>query len=285
MVMLRLLLLIVLVLWTGCRFSRTYDVRGRVVGFGDDPHTLFIQHEAIPGYMPAMTMPFRTPDTAAAAQLRLGDPIAFTFHVTRDSAWITDIRRLPPGTRLNLDEGPRPTLHGLPLLQEGDLLPEATLLTQDSLDLRTTDLQGYAVVLTFIYTRCPVPDFCPLMSRRFQQLQKPLKKHFGDRTRLLTISFDPAYDTPAVLRQYARQYTDDTRHWIFATGDSTTIRQLATQFGVHYETAGGEIIHNLTTALIAPDGRIIRIWRGNRWSPDEVLQAITSVLADTSTAS
>ncbi|MFO7314947.1 SCO family protein [Rhodothermus marinus] len=278
----RLLLLAALLLWTGCRFSRTYEVRGRVVGFGDDPHTLFIQHEEIPGYMPAMTMPFRTPDTAAVARLSLGDPIAFTFHVTRDSAWITDIRRLPPGTRLNLDAGPRPTLHGLPLLQEGDPLPDATLLTQDSLQLRLSDLQGRALLLTFIYTRCPVPDFCPLMSRRFQQLQEPLKARFGDHTRLLTISFDPAYDTPSVLRRYAQQYTDDTRHWIFATGDTTTIRRLATQFGVHYEAAAGEIIHNLTTALVAPDGRIGRIWRGNRWTTDEVLAAVAEVLADTS---
>ncbi len=278
----RLLLLAALLLWTGCRFSRTYEVRGRVVGFGDDPHTLFIQHEEIPGYMPAMTMPFRTPDTAAVARLSLGDPIAFTFHVTRDSAWITDIRRLPPGTRLNLDAGPRPTLHGLPLLQEGDPFPDATLLTQDSLQLRLSDLRGRALLLTFIYTRCPVPDFCPLMSRRFQQLQEPLKARFGDRTRLLTISFDPAYDTPSVLRRYAQQYTDDTRHWIFATGDTTTIRRLATQFGVHYEAAAGEIIHNLTTALVTPDGRIGRIWRGNRWTTDEVLAAVAEVLADTS---
>lgn len=278
----RLLLLAALLLWTGCRFSRTYEVRGRVVGFGDDPHTLFIQHEEIPGYMPAMMMPFRTPDTAAVARLSPGDPIAFTFHVTRDSAWITDIRRLPPGTRLNLDAGPRPTLHGLPLLQEGDPLPDATLLTQDSLHLRLSDLRGRALLLTFIYTRCPVPDFCPLMSRRFQQLQEPLKARFGDRTRLLTISFDPAYDTPSVLRRYAQQYTDDTRHWIFATGDTTTIRRLATQFGVHYEAAAGEIIHNLTTALVAPDGRIGRIWRGNRWTTDEVLAAVAEVLADTS---
>jgi len=277
----RLLLLAALLL-TGCRFSRTYEVRGRVVGFGGDPHTLFIQHEEIPGYMPAMTMPFRTPDTTAVSRLSLGDQIAFTFHVTRDSAWITDIRRLPPGTRLNLDAGPRPTLHGLPLLQEGDPLPDATLLTQDSLQLRLSDLQGRALLLTFIYTRCPVPDFCPLMSRRFQQLQEPLKARFGDHTRLLTISFDPAYDTPSVLRRYAQQYTDDTRHWIFATGDTTTIRRLATQFGVHYEAAAGEIIHNLTTALVAPDGRIGRIWRGNRWTTDEVLAAVAEVLADTS---
>ena len=278
----RLLLLAALLLWTGCRFSRTYEVRGRVVGFGDDPHTLFIQHEEIPGYMPAMTMPFRTPDTTAVSRLSLGDQIAFTFHVTRDSAWITDIRRLPPGTRLNLDAGAPPAFQGLPLLQEGDPLPEATLLTQDSLQLRLSDLQGHALLLTFIYTRCPVPDFCPLMSRRFQQLQEPLKARFGDHTRLLTISFDPAYDTPSVLRRYAQQYTDDTRHWIFATGDTTTIRRLATQFGVHYEAAAGEIIHNLTTALVAPDGRIGRIWRGNRWTTDEVLAAVAEVLADTS---
>ena len=278
----RLLLLTTLLLWTGCRFSRTYEVRGRVVDFGDDPHTLFIQHEEIPGYMPAMTMPFRTPDTAAVAQLSPGDLIAFTFHVTHDSAWITDIRRLPPDTRLNLEAGPRPTLHGLPLLQEGDPLPEAMLLTQDSLQLRLSDLRGQAVLLTFIYTRCPVPDFCPLMSRRFRQLQEPLKARFGDRTRLLTISFDPAYDTPSVLRRYARHYTDDTRHWIFATGDTTTIRRLATRFGVHYEAEGGEIVHNLTTALVAPDGRIARIWRGNRWTPDEVLAAVAELLADAS---
>lgn len=281
----RWILLTALLGWMGCQSSQTYEVRGRVVGFGDDPHTLFVQHEEIPGYMPAMTMPFRTPNAAAVVQLRLGDPIAFTFHVRRDSSWITDIRRLPPGTSLKLNDGLRPTLNGLPLLQEGDPLPEATLLTQDSLQLHTSDLQGYAVLLTFIYTRCPVPDFCPLMSRRFQQLQEPLKTRFGDRTRLLTISFDPAYDTPSVLRRYAQHYTEDTHHWIFATGDTTTIRRLATQLGVYYKTEGSEIIHNLTTALITPEGRIARLWRGNRWTTDEVLATTAEVLAQTAPTS
>ncbi|CAM3307393.1 SCO family protein [Rhodothermus bifroesti] len=271
-------LLVFLLAWMGCQLSRSYEMRGRIVGFGDDGRTVFIAHEAVPGYMPAMTMPFHTVDTTALQSLSLGDAVQFTFHVTRDSSWITNIRRLPPGTSLTLAEGERPTLHGLPLLEEGDPLPGVTLLTQDSTTLRTTDLKGQAVVLTFIYTRCPVPDFCPRMSENFQKLQTLVQQHFPGRARLLTISFDPAHDTPAVLRRYAQRYTTDTQSWTFATGDTTTIRQLATQFGVHYQDEGVEIVHNLSTALITPDGRIARIWRGNRWKPEDVLQTLAEVL-------
>jgi protein SCO1/2 len=278
--MLRLLLAFFLI-WTGCQLSRSYEVRGRIVGFGDNGRTVFIAHEAIPGYMPAMTMPFQTADTTSLQGLSLGDAIQFTFHVRRDSSWITDIRRLPPGTPLTLAEVGRPTLHGLPLLEEGDLLPEVTLLTQDSITLRTADLKGQTVVLTFIYTRCPVPDFCPRMSENFQKLQSLLQQRFPGRVRLLTISFDPLYDTPTVLRRYAQRYTADTQSWTFATGDTTTIRQLATRFGIHYQEQTGEIVHNLATALITPDGRIARIWRGNRWKPEDVLQTLAEVLGST----
>ncbi len=273
-----LLLLCAPLFLSACDPSRSFEVRGRVAGFSDDGRTVFVEHEAIPGYMPAMTMPFDVQDPAVLAGLANRDALRFTLVVTREASWIEDVEKLPfdalPAHPAAAEDPFRPT-DAPPLLQEGDPAPPFILIDQAGDTLRFGDYGGQALLLTFIYTRCPLPDFCPLISRHFQQLQPPLQEKYGDRVQLLSISFDPANDTPAVLNEYAARYTDDVSTWRFATGPEEEIAGLAGRYGVFYKADDGqEFLHNLTTALIDPDGRVRRLWRGTGWTPDAVLAAV-----------
>lgn len=266
---------LLLLILTACADEKTYDVQGRIAGFGD-VRTLIVEHGDIPGLMPAMTMPFDVRGTGDLDTLHVGDAVAFVLHVRGDSTWIDHIRRLPDDA---LPEHPagRPdalTTSAPALLEMGDPAPEVQLMTHADTTLSLAQLRGTPVVLTFIYTRCPLPDYCPRMVQNFVRLQQRIQEAGLGPVHLLSVSFDPAYDTPAALREYAARYDADLSSWTFATGDSSAITSMANQFGVYYRTQGGEIVHNLSTALIAPDGRIRRIWRGNDWTVDQVLTAL-----------
>ena len=258
--------------------DQVVEVRGRVAGFGDDPSTVIVEHEDIPGYMPAMTMPFTAQDALELESLRVGDAIRFRLVVRAKQSWIEQVERLPEDALpLHPAAENEPVLDvpgGTRMLEVGDIVPDLQLTDQDGETFRLANFRDRTLVLTFIYTRCPIPDFCPLMSRNFQRLQTGLKAAFGERVLLLSISFDPAHDTPEVLRDYAARYTDDLTNWTFATGSPEEIGQATTLFGVFTEEAEGQIVHNLTTALIGPDGRLLKLWRGNDWKPAEILAAL-----------
>jgi len=268
-----------LFVFAACSSERSYEVQGRVAGFGDDHRTVIVEHGEIRGLMPAMVMPFTARDSSAIASLRTGDAVSFNLFLLGDSAWIADIEKLPddavsqhPASRRDPSVAP-----GSPILEAGDAIPDMHLLTHADSTLNLADLQGRPLVVTFIYTRCPLPDFCPLMTHQFVQLQERLQSQ-SDSGRppvhFLSVSLDPAYDTPDVLKKYAREAGADLSTWTFATGDSAVIRDLAQQFGVFYQSEGSELVHNLSTALIGSDGRIRRIWRGSDWTADDVIQAL-----------
>ena len=262
--------------------EQAFDVRGRVAGFGGDGRTVFVEHEEIPGYMPAMTMPFEARDPDVLPALGVGDAVAFRLVVGPERSWIEGVERLdddalpehPAETSV-----PRPIAGGgASLLSPGDAMPDVQLRDQAGDAVRLSDYRGQALVLTFVYTRCPIPDFCPLMSRNFQRLQPALRQAYGDRAHLLAVSFDPEYDTPEVLRDYARRYTDDLTNWTFATAGPVELARLTAPFGVFTEAEGEQILHNLVTAVVGPDGRLIRLWRGNEWEPGEVRSAVQAAL-------
>lgn len=263
---------------TGC-MQRSYDVQGRVVGFGDDGRTLIVEHADVPGLMPAMTMPFETAESVDLDGLDQGDAVRFKLVLTRDRSWIEDLVRLPDSAVARHPAGEPVSMgDGGDLLQVGDAPPPVTLLDQQGDTLRLADFEGRALLVTFIYTRCPLPDYCPLMSQQFQRLQRELVPRFGDQVHLLTVSFDPEYDTPAVLRAYASRYTEDLDTWTFATGSADAIAELTGAFGIYYDGEGEQLVHNLTTALIDPHGRVQAIWRGNTWEVSEVAEAVERIL-------
>jgi len=264
--------------------TQTYTVNGRVAGIKDDGQTLVVEHEEIPGYMPPMIMPFSVADSSMTASLAPDDAIQFRLAVTDDSASIIALRQLQdtavarnPAQTITPMEGGAGNAQ---MLQRGDRVPtELTLTTQAGETIQIGDYRGQALVLTFIYTRCPLPNYCPLMSKQFATLQPQLREQYGSDVQLLSISFDPAYDTPKVLRDYASKYTDRLDTWTFATGDSTQVQRATELFGVFAQkTRKDEITHNLTTALVGPEGQVRRLWRGNDWAPEDVRQAVERVV-------
>jgi protein SCO1/2 len=236
--------------------------------------TISIEHEPIPNFMPAMTMPFYA-DQAEAGNLKPGDRVEFEFRVGERSR-ATKFRPLGRAPEVP----PRETGAVAPAvsrrrLREGDAVPPFTLVDQDGRTMTEGDLRGHATVMTFIFTRCPVPEFCPLMAKKFQSLQSTLANG-SDKVRLLSISIDPEHDVPAVLREYGQSLGADFGRWRFATGSAAEVQALTKLFAVRTERNSGSLDHTLATALIGPDGTVTEIWRGNAWKPEEVLAKIQS---------
>lgn len=263
--------------------THTYTVRGRVAGVQDGGRTLFVEHEKIPGYMPAMTMPLSVADPSETNTLRTNQAIEFQLRVRGDSAWIDAIETIADTA---VARHPARTIRAMPgaqgsdrqMLGEGERVPaDLTLTNQEGTDIRIGDFRGKTLVLTFIYTRCPLPNYCPLMSKRFESLQPKLREQFDEAVHLLSVSFDPEYDTPKVLREYARRYTDRLDTWTFATGDSTEIARITDRFGIFTKKEGGQITHNLRTVVIGPDGVIRRLFHGNSWVPEDVMTAVRQI--------
>lgn len=249
-----------------------YPVRGVVRAPLRDGE-ITVAHRDIPGLMPAMTMPFRVeePDRAAAAELQAGDEIEFKFAVG-DASRAYDFRRVGRvGDAAAAGRSPRAAR-----LREGDEVPAFSLTDQAGRPFRAGDLRDRWTVLTFIFTRCPVPEFCPRMSQQFAELQRRVQSSPPRKppVQLASISFDPAFDTPEVLKAYGEGFQADPAIWRLCTGSETEIRALVQRFAVHVERNPSTIDHTLATALIGPDGRVRQIWRGNQWTAEEVLRAI-----------
>ena len=161
-------------------------------------------------------------------------------------------------------------------LKEGDQMPAFSLTNQNGERVSLDTFRGQPFVLTFVFTRCPVPNFCPRMSNNFEELQTAVKAGSDPlvTTRLLSVTLDPGYDTPKILSDYAAFHHADSKIWTFATGDEKQIDFLTRAFSVYRQNEGGTISHGLATALINRDGKIEKIWRGNSWTPAEVTAAI-----------
>ncbi|MBA3961577.1 MAG: SCO family protein [Chthoniobacterales bacterium] len=260
--------------------ARHYDVRGIVRGFAPDRATVEIEHETIPEFMPSMTMPFSARNPKEIALLRIGDAIAFRLEVTAKDFSIANVTKID-ATEVHLPKGaaaslPASASEGPQRLKEGDALPAFNLTIEAGEKITVETLRGHPTVVTFIFTRCPMPNFCPLISKKFAELQSTIKSARGAtaETRLLSITIDPQFDTPAVLTQYAQHENADSNIWKFATGEPAQIDELTKAFAVYRQTEGGTISHGLTTALISPAGKVAKLWRGNGWTVDEVVRAV-----------
>lgn len=255
-----------------------YETRGVVRGFSPDRSTIEIQHENIPGFMPSMTMPFVAREAKQIADLRTGDPISFRMTVTKKDFWIDNVKKV---RREDVDvaepkQTPSISPEGGARLKEGDGMPQFSLTNQNSERISLDSFRGGPFVLTFVFTRCPLPNFCPLMSNNFEELQTAIKTASGlvAKTHLLSITLDPEFDTPPVLKDYGAFHHADPQVWSFATGDEKQIDGLTHAFSVYRQTEGGTISHGLATALIDKDGKIAKLWRGNAWKADEVIMEI-----------
>jgi protein SCO1/2 len=255
---------------------RHYECRGVVRGFAPDRSTVEIEHEAIPGWMPAMTMPFRPREAKEVSGLQRGDAVAFRIDVTDNDVSIADVRKIAANEVHLSSATPPPVASASDRQREGDAMPPFRLTNEEGESISPETYRGHPYVITFIFTRCPMPDFCPRMGKNFSELQSAIKTGQGAvaETRLLSITIDPQFDTPAILKQYAAAEGADSKIWNFATAESATIDALAKGFAVYRKNEGGTISHGLTTALIDREGKIAGLWRGNAWKPQEIVQMI-----------
>lgn len=285
--MLRRLLPLVFAVLTlaGCRAERTFEVKGRVAGFGQDGRTLIVAHEDIPGFMDAMTMPFKTPDSARVpADLEVGDAVAFTLTLGGSASYITGIHRLPDDAVARTPGGDLPDAPdrgALPVLTVGDTVSAIALTDHTGAPLAFPQAYaGKAVVVDFIYTACPLPDFCPRLSAMMQAFEAPVRARFGERVRLLTVSFDPARDTPEVLAAYRSRYTSaGPEAWRFAVPDSSALDEMGHRYGLNLNAGpGGTWDHTLVTLLVGPDGVVRRVWREANVTPEALVRELDLVL-------
>ena len=249
--------------------ARQYSLRGQVLALAAGRRELTVKHEDITGFMPAMTMAYRVKDASALSGLTPGDTIAATLHVRQSEAWLADIRRTGHAALPN-DGAPVPRV--IDVLEPGDVVPDDVLQDEQGRTRRLTDWRDQAIAVTFVYTRCPMPDFCPLMERHFADVQARVKEdaRLRDRVHLVAITFDPEHDTPEVLRAHARARGADPRMWTYLTGTPAAIEQVASRFGVSVMRDGDEaatITHNLRTAIVDGRGRVVRIYSGTEWTP------------------
>ena len=251
---------------------RRYEVRGQIVGINPERQEVVVDHEDIPGFMPAMTMPYRVQDPALLQGKQPGDLVTATLVVEEVGGYLSTLTttgHAPLGT-----PPAEPLITDSDLLKEGDAVPDRTLVDQAGTPRTIGSLRGHRVALTFIYTRCPLPDFCPLMDRQFKEVQQivSMTPELAD-VRLVTVTLDPEFDKPAVLAQHAKAIGADTRSWHFVTGERDEVLSFAKRFGVITEPgdASAPVVHNLRTAVIDSEGRLVKAYSGSMWSPAELV--------------
>ena len=261
--------------------ARRYQLQGQVLAVRVESSEILVRHEDIVGFMPAMTMPYRVKDARLLKDRVPGDLITATLHVDPDLAWLSAI--IKTGAAPIPDDAPTkiPAAAGVQLLKPGDSVPDTRLRDQDGKTIALTDWRGAAIVVSFIYTRCPLPQFCPLIDRRFAEVQSLAAANpaLRGQVRLLSISFDPAADREPVLAAHAKKVNADPAVWRFATADEDVVDRLAATFGVNViREQDGTITHNLRTAVIDPRGRIVAIHDSNAWPASSIVDELKAAV-------
>ena len=257
--------------------TRRYHLKGTVVQVDKSQQHLVVNHEEIRGFMAAMTMPYPVADARTLDQVSVGDQITADVVVGQGEIRLENVvvvkkaeGKSSPGAELQRSGQDTP-------------VPEFALVNQDGKGITLRQYRGQSVLLTFIYTRCPLPDYCPLMTHNFAEIEKELAKspELYAKTHLLSISFDSQYDTPPILRKYARAFVTERGphtfdHWEFATIPAAEKSAVMKFFDVFVTEEQGQITHSLSTAIISPDGQIYKGYNGNDWRPADVLMDLRS---------
>jgi protein SCO1/2 len=263
--------------------ERHYPLHGQVLSVEPARQLVTIKHDDIKGFMPAMTMPYNVKELKVLEGIAPGDVVDATLVVFSNGAHLTTMKKV--GTA-PLDSAPAETptpsaSSGFELLKTGEMVPGTPFLDQNGRHRRFADFKGQTVVMTFIYTKCPLPTFCPMMDRHFATIQKTLKADPSlAKVHLVTVSFDPLTDTPAVLRVHAKALDADPTRWTFLTGDRDEIDKFGARFGVSVSRALNDprdITHNLRTVIIDADGKLEKVYTGNEWTPAQILGDLKSV--------
>lgn len=253
-----------------------HTVRGVVRSIAADRKTAVIRHEAIPNYMPAMTMELSVLAPVELQGIQAGDAISFRLLANEETHWIDTIRVVAATNAVPIEPTPAPRIRP-PELKPGDVVPDVGLRSETGQIVRLSDFQGRAVALTFIFTRCPLPDFCPRMGRGFASARTLLLNDSQAPTnwQFLSISFDADYDQPEVLARYAKNYRGDTAdRWLYAAAGTNALAELAPRLDLMVNREGGGFAHNLRTVVLDTRGRLFRQFDGNQWSGKDLAEAL-----------
>lgn len=276
--------------WHSCRAGTTnYLAQGVLKEVRQEERQLIIDHEEIPNFMAAMTMPFSVKNAAMLTNAAIGDRIAFRLHVTESDSWVDHIERLAPrlGRAKNLsglaDKPALPEVEASSTDRAPNPLRDYKFTNELGRPVSLGDLRGQAIALTFFFTRCPIPQYCPRLSRNFEEVQRKLSLMVNAPTNwhLLSVTFDPAHDTPEVLRTYAASYHYDRAHWSFLTGPSDKIAELARLCDVTFEPASGFYNHNFRTLIIDASNRLQMVFPTSGDLSDAIVQELLKGAAAT----
>ncbi len=261
--------------------SKQYPIHGTVVSVDKATNKIDLNAGTIPGFMEAMTMTYPVTDPSAIGELHPGDIISATLLADEDAAGPKNLRL----KEIVITGEANPNV--LPAVQyhvptPGDAVPDFKLLNQSDKTIGLKQFRGKVLVLTFIYTRCPLADYCPRMSRNFAQIDKALQADpaLYAKTHLLSISFDPAYDTPKVLKSYGEAYTgkfvnETFNHWDFAAPSAAEVSRMEQYFDLGVTPGeNGTLQHSLSTVVIGKDGKVVAFWPTNDWTVADVLAKI-----------
>jgi len=262
--------------------TKQYQLTGQILDVKPETKEVLVKHEDIPGFMPAMTMPYKVEDPNLLADKQPGDLITATLVVGETEAHLSTIDKTGHAP---VADSTGPAITASQILKPGDAVPDTKLVDENNASRPLTSLAGHRVAMTFMYTACPQPDFCPLMDRNFAAIQNDIKKTpaLAD-VRLVSVSFDPAHDTPPVLKAHGKALQADPAVWHFVTTSTEDIKAFAAKFGVVAEPSDESpaiLTHNLSTAVIDSDGRLVKIRPGNTWTPADLIADLKAVPAPT----
>jgi protein SCO1 len=285
-------LLPVFILVSGCRQTpsastnlptKTFTIRGKVVS--TDATHVTLDHEAVPGFMEAMTMPYKVKDPMVLTELHPGDRITARLTAQQDAAGFLNpvLDNIVVTSQARPDYKPTTDYH---VPQAGDPVPNFALLNQDDRTIHLDQFKGKVVLITFIYTRCPFDDYCPRMNRNFAAIDKALTADPAaySKTHLISISFDPTYDTPKVLRTYGETYTGNHTkqaftNWDFAAPSQKDLTAVAQFFNVGITGEGATLNHSLSTIIIGKDGKVAAWYPTNDWDPTTITTQVKQLAA------
>jgi protein SCO1/2 len=257
----------------GC--ARHHTTTGLVLRVDRPSSVVTLSHDAFPGFMDAMAMPFDLKGAARSVALTPGDRVRFRLSVKGGRSWVDRVEVISAPT---VDAGLQQTPAAPVLVPVGTALPDFTLVDQYGAPVALSALKGKVVAVTFIYSRCPLPDYCPRMVENFRAVRERFAARMDRDLVLLTISFDPQYDTPQILARYAASRRAGGPGWHFLTGDPAKIERVCNAFGIQYWAEEGLITHSLQTAVIDRDGRLAATVEGKDFTPTQLGDLVAAVL-------
>jgi len=266
--------------------TREFAVKGVVKKIEPENGRVIIAHEAIPGFMDAMTMPFRVKDSGVLKGMQAGESVSFTLFVTPEQSWIDKVVKIASLSEpISKNQEPEPAQAASSKIAPRPRHPLLSYAFTNELGqpVRLGDFRGQVLAMTFIFSRCPIPDYCPRLTKNFEEASRKLQNMPGAPTNyhFFSVTFDPEFDTPARLKAYAENFRYDASHWSFLTGPSNKVAELARLSDMKYQRDGAFFNHDLRTLIIDGNGRLRMVFPIGGNLSDAIVEEMLKAAAST----